>query len=820
MNEQTNSDRHFKLRKIERIILWVTGIILPLAALLVETFSSLCAPMFFDPIPTLWHSLLILTVPIANWSALRKIRQEKQVNRPSIFFFGLAMGTSAVYSILFAPIMPFAAMYTMLSFTALFIPAILTLLPLAPFFSFITSIRILRHWAKSSVSPLPARALAGGIACALVALLTLEVPRVVARIGSERLSRDPDDLPTLTLMRYLADRSTLLKASYYTSNGSGASDFVEFLATRRHGIFVADRSSEFEMNSRERAQEIYFRVTGEHFTSQKRPDLQRESIWSIAGKDPDRGSDTVGGRVDEVKLSEVTLDGSIDAEAALGYLEWTLQFTNDDSESHEARFEALLPEGAVVSRASLWINGEEREAAIGGRAEVRAAYKQVVQVQRRDPLLVTTVSTNRILVQCFPVPSTGAPMKIKLGITLPLRLRNKASASFNLPTFSNVNFSIPSSTQTRVWLESKGDFSVAGGFQLEGEGDTHTLRTRIPFESSVGTRNTTVTITRNTDNREAWTEYDGQIFEQTFADVHVEAKRKFVVVIDGSSGMRKYRAQLANAIRKLPRGLALAFVLADDVPVIMDRSLQTSSEMFLNTRAKAIEDFLFEGGRDNIPALAEAWDIASSQAETVVLWIHAEQPIVFNTAAQLEQRFRRRPNATRIIDLPVSTGSEKILENGSLSPFFLEQRDLMGSLESLSVLLETLATTRTETVTVRKQVATGDLPRESSRKTSAHLARLVAYEQINELLLQNQRIQALQIAAHFRLVTAVSGAVVLETVEQYQRQNLTPPPEADDFHIPSVPEPEEWALLLIGAAALLCYSLKFRSFRHKQAEAL
>jgi hypothetical protein len=73
-----------------------------------------------------------------------------------------------------------------------------------------------------------------------------------------------------------------------------------------------------------------------------------------------------------------------------------------------------------VSRATLWVNGEEREAAYGGRGEVRAAYKRVAVQQRRDPLLVTTKGPTRAGAG-VPVLTTGT-IKFKIGITAPLEM--------------------------------------------------------------------------------------------------------------------------------------------------------------------------------------------------------------------------------------------------------------------------------------------------------------------------------------------------------------------------------------------------------------
>src|SRR5215470_2424130 len=43
-----------------------TGLVLPSVAILVEMTSGICAQMFFDPLPTVWHKVLVIAVPLAN----------------------------------------------------------------------------------------------------------------------------------------------------------------------------------------------------------------------------------------------------------------------------------------------------------------------------------------------------------------------------------------------------------------------------------------------------------------------------------------------------------------------------------------------------------------------------------------------------------------------------------------------------------------------------------------------------------------------------------------------------------------------------------
>jgi hypothetical protein len=69
------------------------------------------------------------------------------------------------------------------------------------------------------------------------------------------------------------------------------------------------------------------------------------------------------------------------------------------------------------------------------------------------------------------------------------------------------------------------------------------------------------------------------------------------------------------------------------------------------------------------------------------------------------------------------------------------------------------------------------------------------------LLRADRRIEtAVALAALYQLVTPVSGAVVLETRQQYQEAGLTP---VDPATVPAIPEPQTWQVLALGLALLM-----------------
>ena len=60
--------------------------------------------------------------------------------------------------------------------------------------------------------------------------------------------------------------------------------------------------------------------------------------------------------------------------------------------------------------------------------------------------------------------------------------------------------------------------------------------------------------------------------------------------------------------------------------------------------------------------------------------------------------------------------------------------------------------------------------------------------------------EAITLAARYQLVTPVTGAVVLETAEQYRASGLAP---VDAGSVPTIPEPGMVALLIVAGGFLI-----------------
>lgn len=770
------------------------GIILPCIALLFEGFTHSCGEMFFDPIPTPWHALLVAIVPLANllaWIATRG--GVSRAHRAIDALLGVAIGVSASYTLLFLPMLPMAILG--LAAILYFGIGLFALLPLSPILSFAAT---LRFRARHRAAPGAAGSRSGvwyGILLGGVLLAALAAPGIVTRVGLRMaVSSDATEQRTgIRLLRRFADRDMLLRACY---GGLDRSDSFADL------IWLSDRDLVAEQ-----ARNVYFRVTGESFDATPPPTLRtrRGARWRGTDEfdfDEEQGGERVAGRLRGLWLTDSRLDGSISPDAATAYLEWTLVFRNDDPFSQrEARAQLLLPPGAVVSRLTLWIDGEEREAAFGGRSQVRSAYREVVRVQRRDPVLVSTCGPDRILLQCFPVEPRGGTMKTRVGITMPLALRSPETASFELPRLLERNFGIAAATRHAVWLESMRELTPSSlrlaparatnrGFALQG--DLETAELNDPAAVLHAARDPAVSVVWARDK----TNDDGHYVRQTLLPQPVDRPDRIVFVVDGSKSMERFLDEVAKSFDALGPDSEFGVLFAGDEPrAIAEPTPATPAAIAAAREALRAQDCV--GGRDNAEALTRAWDWAAQAKRGEVVWIHGPAPYLLSQAEALRQRLERSPDGPSVHAMQTTTGPCRLIEllDGIPQLRRVPRQGTVG--DDLSARLHAWQAAAPSLDVRRERVALVEQPTDGV-ETSDHLVRLWAYGRIRELVAARQPLrtqEATELGCAYHLVTPVTGAVVLESQRQYDQAGLRP---VDPASVPTVPEPETWAMILIA----------------------
>ncbi|HEU4509835.1 MAG TPA: VIT domain-containing protein, partial [Pyrinomonadaceae bacterium] len=764
------------------------GVIMPAISITTEATTHMCAESLFDPIPTTWHLLMVIFVPLAQlhvWFTIRRGATERLTLAG--WANALTIGISLFYSFLYLPLLPIAALMLLFG---------IGLLPLAPLLSLVASL-VMRHKLSELGSRAPQKSLAVtkrgvfiGLAAVVVLLGLIELPATLTRYGLQMAtSGSPvERAEGVRFLRKYGNESYLLLNCYYRTGWP--TDFIGYLLSEKDPVSPVE------------AREVYYRVTGETFGTSAPP--RRVGGGNFLPEDElefdeEQGGMQVGARLRGLSLRSSTIDASADGDGGVGYMQWTMSFRNDSAAQREARAEIQLPPGAVVSRLTLWVNGEEREAAFAGRAKVRQAYQSIVN-QRRDPVLVTTTGRDRILVQCFPVQPNGGVMKIRIGVSVPLLLDYRTRALMLLPHFNQRNFRIPDDVRHSVWIESKNALipkypALVGGQPSRG---VYALRGELRDQQLA---TSPVNVARRDSTEQVWGrnpfEGSGHIVQQVVEERRHKHLNRIVLVIDTSESMRQFTQEIQLSLQALSIDFDVKTVFADSNSryEAYAKGLTVASGREESVAALGMADFA--GGADNVPALVKAWELAAEKpGHNVIVWIHGPQLLQLEPVDRLKQRWER-PHGPLLYSVQTKPGPDEIEKSLDAVQEVKRVPRVGGLQKDLANLFAQITGEMPSFEFVRTSGKVEEYPQFFATETSDHLARLWARDEVVRLLSTRDESlteAATMLAVRYQLVTPVSGAVVLETAEQYKAAGLQP---VDAGTVPTIPEPEMLILLVI-----------------------
>jgi hypothetical protein len=281
-----------------------------------------------------------------------------------------------------------------------------------------------------------------------------------------------------------------------------------------------------------------------------------------------------------------------------------------------------------------------------------------------------------------------------------------------------------------------------------------------------------------------------------------------MLVIDGSARLAGTTTQFVKALDAIPSTLKVGAIIATETMQLVPPALWSDDQRRkITTLLRATS---FYGGQDNAPAMAKALGLLEAEPNAIVLWVHGPQPVRFRgSAAQLEQATARLPRLPQVVLYNVEPGPNELLPD---APWTWGARSLpqTGALESDLTSFFARISGRTPAFTIHREP---NQATEGLAKGSDHVARLWANDRVLELMRANpadNRAAAVSLASQYQLVTPVSGAVVLETKQQYQESQLSP---VSKNTVPTVPEPHEWALAIIACASLMWLAWRSRQRR-------
>ncbi|UOD32121.1 VWA domain-containing protein [Massilia violaceinigra] len=758
--------------------LWVTGVIVPLIALMMlicgvwQTQTAMSGSMIV-------HLFLVALVALANAVLVSIMRHGRSAPpRPLALLHALATGASAAYAVLFLPLMlAGVVVLAYCGFSSLLLAALAPLVTL----SATLAARRQHGWRVRQADGAPLPRAWPAVLLALTFIGALELPSLFTHIGM-RMAADKAPAASahgIRLLRYLGNERTILRACY--ARPGEAADLSAIILKMTGPTSMED------------ARAIYYRLTGTPFSAMPRPPIHTR----LAGQSDDRDSDSpvVGAPLANLHLIASRIDGAIDARAALGSLEWRMVFHNDADNFEEARARMIVPAGAVVTRVTLWDDDGEHTAPAAGGAAARE-FEFGLPDNQRAAVLVTSAGRDRIMLH-LPVVPGGGEATVRIALSVPLVLNEPGLGYLQLPAFSERNFGIAPSLRHAVSVESASALRGAPAMREES-GDTLAFAVRGELaEPLPGMGAPIIGALRAPADTHAWNPdptTPGGAIVQVIGQQAARIPRRVALVVDGSASLAAQREQLARAATSFPGNVELGVIVAGaQAPQVF---LHDTSDSLASVRY--LQDISFEGGHDNSAALLMAWEWAGASSDGALVWIHGPQPLLPGSADALLQHFRQRPDRVRMVGLEAVTGPNVLWEKMD-GVAALASVPRIGSLHDDLVRLLTGWKPAAQQVVVARSRASAAQP--AYEQASPHLARLWAGERA--MLLRANSAQATpaqtdELRQLDQLLTGTADAPSPAPAAQAGAMPQTAPDEEDS----AVPVSATWLMLGVALAVL------------------
>jgi XrtN system VIT domain protein len=480
----------------------------------------------------------------------------------------------------------------------------------------------------------------------------------------------------------------------------------------------------------------------------------------------------------------------------MSYTEQTVQIRNQArNATEEALLTFHLPPGSVVSSMSLWVNGKEEPARLTTVAKADSAYRTIVNIESRhvarDPSVVYWQEGNRVTVRVFPCRA-GDDRRVKVGITSPLRLAGN-QLTYQNPYFEGPNAGSASEFVTIDFDPIPGDlktpwlFDDLAGHTLTHRGsyspdwqlsftapalstDAFVLNNHAYRMENYTPVNESFTPTDvYLDVNAAWMKYE---FTTAFW-TSVKQKNCRVWVFD--DGMKQLNAANLDAtydrLSKQQFSLFPVYRIANPATALLITKSTPISPILTDLKGSSFADRFENLAKQEVPIRTFCYESATGVSEL---------PAYLKTLAELRVLNATQGNTCQLIHLLQKTKQ------------FPRQPD-----------------TQTRIVLPEAGVAIRETPAEPAQASVApdHLARLFTY---NHLLQQigrhyfakNYQTEVLiHEAQQAHVVSPLSSLVVLETAQDYERFGINKDGSGLDNATlkeeGAVPEPHEWALLLM-----------------------
>ncbi|CAA9196545.1 hypothetical protein FLA105534_01188 [Flavobacterium bizetiae] len=483
-------------------------------------------------------------------------------------------------------------------------------------------------------------------------------------------------------------------------------------------------------------------------------------------------------------------DVKIYPETRLAYTEITMNIAceKDTRGEKEAIYSFQLPEGSVATSLSLWVNGIERKGVLTTKEKAKAAYKQIVGVEYRDPSLMQWKEGNKVVVRVFPI-NYKTPRTFKCGFTTPLKVEDNQmkyqSLSIKGPNISNAETTSRIQTVGNTKIETSKDFELNKGYYINQSKGLDDWEAYMPLTK--------------VSNSFAW---KNKIYEVKDIQKTTIPFKPSEIILDLNSSWTTKQIESFVELNK------------------------TNLFVIVNGKKKEIN-------KDNFKAIElEFEDLHYS---LLPLYEISRNSLIITKCGTFSANFEELEDSNYLKKIRTETKDRnlKVINiSPDINPFWQTvkeqkyvdffQTSLKNSLDLIHKKQFVLFKTDTNTVNIPPaNISITESPQTSAIKTNGpnHIYRMYAFgkvleEQVkiqNDSLVQNQYVD---LAKDANIVTPISSLIVLETDEDYKNngieKNVDTLGNASINNDGAVPEPHEWLLIILGSTILFFYYKKHK----------
>ena len=491
----------------------------------------------------------------------------------------------------------------------------------------------------------------------------------------------------------------------------------------------------------------------------------------------------------ELFTKNIKEDVKIYPNSRLAYSEITIDIACKEQtwNPQEAIYSFQLPEGSVATSLSLWVNGIERKGVLTTKEKAQAAYTKIVGVEQRDPSLMQWREGNKVVVRVFPI-QFDLPRTFKCGFTTPLKVvgdkMNYESLKIKGPNLSQA------ATLSRIQVEGQKPFESSKDFEL-------TDNYYINSSTGLDEWNAELAVVPTQQTSFKWKD---KTYEVSAIEKEIEIFVPSEVVLDIT---QNWTSEEIESILKVKDRKYVVVKNYQKKEITLD-NFETIVKEYKTLHYSLLPLYLL---KENSLIITKNGNFSANFEEL------ATSDYLQKTKAQVRQKGLKAINLSEEInpfwqtlkeqnfvdyyDTDLQNCIQLIKENKYIS--FKESENAVNIDPAKVSIVET---------------AEGSLTKSYGPD---HIYRMYAFGKVLKEHVDHQE-DSLQLnryvdlAKEANIVTPISSLIVLETDEDYQNngieKNINTLGNASINNDGSVPEPHEWAMIIISLMALLYFYRK------------